>query len=302
MGRSRGPLRRLEATLLLGVAPLVRRLPPRVAMRLGRALGRLVHRVDAHHRKLARRNVQSALHVSPAEASRIVREVFAHFGRVTIEVLALPRSLREPERFRIEGWEHLERAHALGRGVLIYSAHMGNWELFAQQQALRGFPIDFIARPLDNPWLDEAFTRWRELPGNRVLAKHGALRLALKTLKSKRSLAILIDQNQRVPPRLFVPFFGTLAATTPTLGMLAVRTGAPVVPAVSIPHEDGGYTFRYEAPLLVPAEGTDEARADAVTLAATQLLERWIRAQPHTWLWLHDRWKGRPGAGERVLS
>ncbi len=302
MGQSRGPVRRLEAMLLLGVAPLVRALPPRVAVRCGRALGRLVHALDAHHRGLAQRNVQAALGVTPSEARQIVRDVFAHFGRVTLEVLSLPRSLHEPERFRIEGWEHLEQAHALGRGVLIYSAHMGNWELFAQQQALRGLPIDFIARPLDNPWLDRAFARWRELPGNRVLGKHGALRLALKTLKSKRSLAILIDQNQRVPPRLFVPFFGRLAATTPTLGMLAVRTGAPVVPAIAIPHDDGGYTFRYEAPLAVPPEGSDEARAEAVTLAATKVLETWIRAQPHTWLWLHDRWKGEPRPGERVLS
>lgn len=302
MGRSAGWGRRVEASILLSLAWPVRWISPAAQVRLGRVIGRLAYHLDRGHRRLAARNLIAALGCTPSEAERLTLATFAHFGRVIIEVLALPRTLHQPERITIEGWEHLERAHAQGRGVLLYSAHIGNWELGAQQQALRGIPTDFIARPLDNPWIDEAFARWREQAGNRVVVKRGALRQALKTLRAGRALAILIDQHQRIPPRLFVPFFARLAATTPTLGVLAVRTGAPVVPVVTIPHPDGRYTMRYEPPLEIPDRGDDESRADAVTLAATRTLERWIREHPASWLWLHDRWKSTPEPDERVLA
>lgn len=296
--------RRLEAAVLLSLAPLLRWLTPRSRARSGALLGLLVYLCDRKHRRLAQQNIALALQLPPARARQIARGTFQHFGRVAAEVLALRSSLqpRAANSLRIEGWEHLARAHAQGRGVIVYSAHIGNWEIVAQQQALRGIPMDFIARPLDNPWLEQAFTRWREASGNRVLGKHGALRKALRTLKEGRSLAILIDQSVRTPPRLFVPFFGRAAATTPTLGVLAVRTGVPVVPVVSIPQADGGYLIRYEPPLEVAAEGDDQTRAEQFTLQATRLLERWIRETPASWLWLHDRWRWSPKPGETVLS
>ncbi|MDQ7006174.1 MAG: lysophospholipid acyltransferase family protein [Acidobacteriota bacterium] len=297
-------LRRLEAAILLPLAALLRTLPPRGRVAVGHALGSLVHALDSHHRKLARDNLRAALGVDPPQAARLAHQAFRHFGRVAVECLALPAYLRPDAEslFEVEGLEHLAAAHARGKGVIVFSAHMGNWELVAQRQALAGFPMDFIARPLDNPWLEAAINRWRELPGNRVLGKHGALRRAMQSLRAGRALAILIDQNVRVPPRFYFPFFGRNATTTQTLGHFALRLGAPVVPVVSIPRPDGGYRIVYHPPLDLPAaeSGDLRQRARALTEAASRMIEGWIRDNPGTWLWLHDRWKSRPRPGEEV--
>ena len=210
----------------------------------------------------------------------------------------MPDYLGRRDLFEIEGFKHLREAHALGRGVIVFSAHYGNWELVAQQQALAGIPMDFIARPLDNPWLDDAFTRWRELSGNRVLGKHGALRGALKSLRAGRSLAILIDQNVRTPPRLFFEFFGRLASVTPTLGSFAARLDAPVVPVISYPKEDGGYRIVYFPPLERDSTLDPDAETRRLSARATAIIEAWIRETPEHWLWLHDRWKSQPKRGE----
>lgn len=299
---SRVPLaaRAIEAGLLLGLAPLIRALPPRARVGLGHGLGRVVHAIDGGHRRLATENVRLALGLSEDAARAVALNAFRHFGRVLVEVLALPwyATSRADSLFETEGFEHLQEAHALGRGVIVFSAHYGNWELVALRQSLAGVPMDFIARPLDNPWLERAFVSWRETAGNRVLGKHGALRRALRSLREGRSLAILIDQNVHAPPRLFLPFFGRSASVTPSLGQLAVRLGAPVVPVISYPREDGGYRIVYGQRLADPGGEDEQARARELTRAATTLVESWIRARPGCWLWLHDRWKSQPHADE----
>lgn len=295
-------LRRVEAWAALPLIGLSRALPPRSRVALGHGLGRLAAQLDSRHRALAARQAQAALGLSPDESDRLARAAFAHFGRVLVEVLALPRYARPgAERlFAVEGLEHLTSALARDRGAFVFSAHFGNWELVALRQALAGHPMDFVARPLDNPWLDESFNRWRAVGGNRVLGKHGALRAVVRSLREGRAVAILVDQDIRGTPQVFVPFFGRLAATTSTMGELAVRTGAAVVPVVSFPRPDGGYRIVYQPELEIPGAGGDvESRAHEVMARATGCVEGWIREQPAAWLWLHNRWKSRP-KGEKL--
>jgi len=273
-----------------------RALSPPARVRWGARIGRLAARLDAGHTGVAARQAQEALGLSPADADRLARDVFAHFGRVFLEVLALPTYLepRRGELFSVEGMEHVTRALDRRKGAFMFSAHFGNWELAALRQALAGVPLDLVARPLDNPWLDDAFNRWREAAGNRVLAKHGALRSVVRSLREGRPVAILVDQDIRGTPQVFVPFFGKPAATTSTMGELAVRTGAAVVPVVSFPRPDGGYRIVYQPEIEIPSAGTHEERAYAVTERATAIVEGWVREDPASWLWLHKRWKTRP--------
>ncbi|MCU0230595.1 MAG: lysophospholipid acyltransferase family protein [Acidobacteria bacterium] len=294
--RERSPLRRLEAWAALPLIGLSRALPPRSRVAFGYRLGRLAARLDARHTRLAARQAEVALGLSPADAERLARACFAHFGRVLVEVLALPRYARPAadRLFATEGLSHLSAALARGRGAFVFSAHFGNWELVALRQALAGHPMDFVARPLDNPWLDADFNRWRETAGNRVLGKHGALRAVVRSLREGRAVAILVDQDIRGTPQVFVPFFGRLAAATSTMGELAVRTGAAVVPVVSFPRPDGGYRIVYQPELEIPEGGDAASRAHDVMARATAAIEGWVRQDPAAWLWLHNRWKSRP--------
>lgn len=297
------PKQVIEAGAVRVLGRLARAMPLGPRLSLGRALGRLAHRLVASRRRLAIDNAERALGCSNERAREIAAASFEHFGRVFIECISLPTTVRprEAQRFEIEGLEHLDRAHGLGRGVIICSAHFGNWELLAQHQALAGFPMDYIARPLDNPYLEASLTAWREVAGNRVLGKHGVLQDALASLRQKRCLGILIDQHVARRPRFFVDFFGLPAATTPALGLLAMRSRAPIVLAASYPKADGGYLIRYHRPLEVPDDLPKSAAVGRLTVLASQQIESWVRDRPELWLWSHDRWKSLPEADEEVL-
>jgi KDO2-lipid IV(A) lauroyltransferase len=270
----------------------------------GRALGGVAWRAQPRRRNLSIENVEAALDVDAPRARHIARQAFCHFGRFFAECLSLPeyaRSGSEP-LLRIEGLDHLRRACEGGRGAIVFSGHLGNWELVAQQQALAGFPLDFIARPMANPRVEAMLQRWREAAGNRVLNRRAVIRRAVASLRQGRCLALLIDQHVSSPPRLAVPFLGRPAATTATLGRLAAKLDAPVVPVRSQPRADGGYRIVYHPPLEPAREGPLEQRALDTTRLAVELLEAWIREEPEVWLWLHDRWKLVREGGEAAAT
>lgn len=297
MAQGRGLGRRLETVAVLGVSAALRAAPVRMRIAFGHALGDLACRLDRRHRELSACNQADALGLPREAALALTRRTFRFFGRAFAEVLAMPAYLGPGlERFvSVEGLENLDAAYRLGRGVIVCSAHIGNWELAGLRQARAGYPTDYISRPLDNPWLYDRLIAWREAGGIRTHTKHGAVRSAMKTLRDGRCLAFVIDQNMTIPPRVFVPFFGRLAATPMTMGHLALRHDVPVVPAHTVPKDDGTYLLRYAPALVPPPSGDLEDRVRALTLEATRHVERWVRATPHSWLWLHDRWKTRPG-------
>ncbi len=110
-------------------------------------------------------------------------------------------------------------------------------------------------------------------------------------------MAIVIDQNFREPNPIFVDFFGRPAATTPTLGILAVRTGAPVIPVFSWPQEDGRYRIQYHPEVALEHTGDRVEDAHRLTRACTRIIEDQIRKRPDYWAWMHRRWRTRPRKG-----
>ncbi|HET9480210.1 MAG TPA: lysophospholipid acyltransferase family protein, partial [Candidatus Polarisedimenticolia bacterium] len=125
----------------------------------------------------------------------------------------------------------------------------------------------------------------------------------LRSIRAGWCVAIVIDQDTRGSEAIFVDFFGRPAATTPALALLALKTGAPIVPAFGVPLEDGRYRIVYLPE--VPVERTQDREADveSITRACTKIIEEQVRAQPEYWLWMHKRWKRRPGgAAARVME
>ena len=133
-------------------------------------------------------------------------------------------------RVRVEGVEHLQSAAARGRGILVLTAHYGNWELLAAAHGLTGLPLSFVIRPLDHPVLDELAARFRRRSGAELIVKRQAVREVLQALRRGRMVGILLDQNATRAEGVFVPFFGVAASTSKGLAVLALRTEAPVVP------------------------------------------------------------------------
>lgn len=272
-------------------------LPRGWCLRFGAALGGLAYRLDRHHRRIALANLRQAFgpEKGPGELERVARESFRQFGRTIADIFKLFRWTREAVEglIDVEGWENLEKAAAAGRGVIVFSAHIGNWELGSTVFSKAG-PFSVIARALDNPLLDRRLLRFREGLGARVIDKQQAAKKVLQALRDREIVAILVDQNVLRSQAVFVDFFGRPAGTTPALGAFHLRTGAPLLPAFCWPAPGGRYRMRILPPLaFVPG---DDVGADVlkITGTCTRIIETAIREVPASWLWVHDRWRSRP--------
>ncbi|HXV77832.1 MAG TPA: lysophospholipid acyltransferase family protein, partial [Candidatus Polarisedimenticolaceae bacterium] len=263
----------------------------------GSLAGRLGYLLDGRHRRITLDNLRAAYGDAVDERwrRRVARRCWRHFGRITFDSLsiyALPRR-RLDALLSYEGLEHVREAYARGRGVLFVSGHFGHWELTALMQGYLGFPLALVARRLDNPELERILIDLRQRSGNRVIHKHDALREMLRALREKLGVALLIDQDAR-GDGIFVPFFGRPASTTPALGLLAIRTGAPVIPTFTVPLDDGTYRVHYGRPVEPRHTGDRQQDAAWLTARCTEIIEEWVRRHPEAWLWMHRRWKTRP--------
>ena len=297
---------RVEYGAYLTLKRFLRALPHPATRAVGRALGSLAHGIDRRHREVALRNMALALPDLPAaEQRRLVRECFRHFGAALCDAISSTRfdAVEICRRFTLEGWEHLEEAERLEKGVFLLTAHLGLWELVPPIVGLYRGHIDIVVRPADNPWLDRELRSLRERFGNGVVPKRGAARRMLETLRAGGRIGLLIDQRVQEREGIAVPFFGRPALTSSILARVSLRTGAPVVPMTAYPEPEGRYRVVVRPPIFPPEADDDDAAVAALTRRYLEVAEDDIRAHPEMWLWMHRRWDergkrkdSRPGA------
>jgi KDO2-lipid IV(A) lauroyltransferase len=287
----------IEALAFRALLVSTQLLPRSMLLALGGLAGRIAYAVDRRHRRVTVENLHLAFGDRlPAERLReIAVGCWIHFGRSIVDALSFRRF--GPDAIgtivHYEGLENIRAAYAKGRGVLLFSGHFGNWELTAFMQGHLELPLVLITRPLDNPALERLLAGVRQSTGNRVVHKRDAVREMVRALRDKLGVAIVIDQDAR-GNGVFVPFFGHLASTTPTLARIALRTGAAVVPTFSVPQPDGTYLVTYETEVPIVQSGDRDEDTRRLTAECTAILERWVRRYPDQWLWMHRRWKTRP--------
>jgi KDO2-lipid IV(A) lauroyltransferase len=269
-------------------------------------LGRLFYLLDDRHRRIARRNLALAFpEKDPREREQIVRLAFRHLGRVAAEVFFIPRlGERNVQRHVFfEGMENFRRAQEKGRGVIFLTAHFGNWEWMAAAFPLFSqHPCHVVFRPLDSPFLDRMVERVRTSTGNGTIPKQKAMGQILRLLKEGKTVGILLDQNMAWQEGVFVDFFGELACTNTGVALLALKTGAAVLPVFNIREEDGRYRAVIEPE--VPLIRTGDKKSDVLqnTQLFTRIIEGYIRNHPNQWLWVHQRWKTRPWQALQVRN
>jgi KDO2-lipid IV(A) lauroyltransferase len=284
---------RIEYGAVMAARGAVRPLPMAAVLACGTALGRAFHALDRTHRRLALRNLEAAFPSrSPQERAAIAREMFDHFGRLLTVLLKF--STMTPSamlaRVEFEGEERVRAAHALGRGVLLFTGHFGYWEINALVHALVLNPMSVLARPLDNPLLHDLLERVRGRTGNAVIYRRGAVRRVLRALAANQAVAVLIDQHIQTVDAVYVDFFNRPAATTSALAALALRTGAPVIPVFALPLHGGRFRMVYEH-AVDPPNASDPGALREFTQRCTDVLEMYVRRYPGLWLWMHRRWR-----------
>lgn len=288
---------RVEALALRLLLLVGRWFPRSLLLSIGSVGGMLGYLLDGRHRRIALANLRLVYgaELPPSRAREIARSCWRHFGRITCDTLCFPQFNRDAvgRLVHYEGLEHIRGAYAKGKGVLLFSGHFGHWELTALMQGFLGLPLVLVARPLDNPLLEELLADLRGLSGNRIVHKRHAVREILAALRAGLGVAIVLDQDAR-RDGIFVPFLGQPASTTPTLALVALRTGAAIVPTYSVPRPDGSYTIVYEPEVPIDATADRDAEVRRITAVCTAHIERWVREHPELWLWMHRRWKTRP--------
>lgn len=257
---------------------------PSLSIVFAKLLNHLVPRL----RRIAINNLTMAGFPNP---DQIADGVFLSIARLLAAFARLPRLTPQniSTLIRYDGLENFQTALAKGRGVLVATAHLGNWELSAFAHAWMTAPMHIVVRPLDNPRIDAFVERYRALSGNHIIEKKDAARGILKALKSGDAVGILIDQNTTLDQGVFIDFFGTKACAGTAFAKLAHHSGAAVVPGFALwSQEEQRYILRFypEIPL------TGDVQEDTQRIHAQ--LESVIRQHPDQWLWIHRRWKTRP--------
>jgi KDO2-lipid IV(A) lauroyltransferase len=287
---------RLEYAAVVALRGALAVLPHGFVRAMGAGVGMLFYALDTKHRRVAITNLtQSFPTRSATEVRAIARAMFRHFGRLLFEMLKFstlsPSAMMQ--RVEFEGEDRARLAYGQGRGVLFFTGHFGFWELHAIVHGLQLRPIGVLARALDNPHLNTLLEQVRGRTGNTVIYRQGAVRRVLKTLAAGEGVAMLIDQHMHSADAIWVDFFERPAATTSTLAVLALRTGAPVVPVFAMPVGRGRYRMIYEHAVEPPAgEGPEAVRE--FTQRCTDVLEMYVRRNPELWLWMHRRWRDAP--------
>ena len=238
-----------------------------------------------------------------ADHRAIARRSFVNLGRSAFEVLMLSRRSHPPiERLcAIEGEERLKAALAAGRGVIFLTGHLGNWELMAALVTRRGYPASVVATPVYDPRLDRRLVDARARHGVHTISRGSpsAARHLLSGLRRNAILGMLIDQDTDVDG-VFVPFFGRPAYTPAGPAALALKTGAPVIFGFIL--REGAFRHRLilQGPVELIRTGDPALDIRENTARFTREIERFIRSHPDHWVWMHNRWKRQPPAGDRT--
>ncbi len=294
----------LQYAVVWALIKLLALLPRTVARGLAAAGAQVLLWMMPKLRKIADFNLRLAFpEWTEAKRREVKRGMARNLGWMAAEFARLPNYTKENiEQFVIlDGHENFLAGQSRGKGVIYLTGHIGAWELSSFAHALYGFPLHYMARPLDNKPLDELVNRYRGLSGNTPIFKNDAARGMLKILKNAGTVGILADQNTMPQEGAYVDFFGTLACTTTGIARVALHTDAAVVPGYA--YWDARirkYRLRFEQPVELARTGNAEQDIVENTQRFTKVIEGIIREHPEQWIWIHARWKNRP-PGEAAL-
>jgi len=285
----------LVAASLIG---LLRVLPLSASQWLAGGITRTLDVAVPKLRRVAQQNLSFALpEIAAGRRSQIIDGVFRTIARMLVAVARLPliNASNVADWISYEGLEHYLEAKREGRGVLVATAHLGNWELSAYTHALMTESMHVMVRPLDNPLVDRLVEERRTLSGNRLIYKRDAARAVITALRRNEAIGILIDQNTTTSEGVFIDFFGKQASAGSAFVKFAHHADAPVVPGFALWDESAGrYVLRFYP--RVPMTGDIQADTQRIHTVFEQI----IREHPDQWMWIHRRWKTRP-AGESAL-
>ncbi len=276
-------------------------LPQDLSLKIGRFLGLLFYKIDKKHRKHTLNNLKIAFPTKTEnELNDIAIKFYKNLGMVFVEIFRLNKYKESNiDDFVEYDFDQIKNIYG-GQGILLLTAHFGNWELLAKTFGLKGYKGNVLARPLDNPYIEKILYDLRTASGNKVIYnRENAVKNIIKALNEKEIVGFLPDENASKRIGVFVDFFGVKACTMPGMANIAAKTKLPIIPAfiVRIKGKDGNYSKHrliIEPPLDIKYTGDRKTDTMNILKLFNEKIEGIIKQYPEQWFWIHNRWKTRP--------
>ncbi len=287
--------------LLHIISRTVALIPLKPALKLGRGLGWVLGSIVKYRRAEVIASLKSAFpDLAHSDVRRIADEMYKQQGMNLIEMLRLSALGAEDfeGRVAVEGGEHLEGALQGGRGAIILTAHLGNWDMLGVLASQRGYRVTIITKGVKNPALNRFWSGSREQLGLKLVPAKESYRACLRALRQNHLVGFILDQNMTEEEGIFVDFFGRPACTTPGLAYMSAHSGAPVVPVFAVRRSLSDHKILVLPP-LEPVREKDKDTIRTATQQYTSIIEDMIRSHPEQWIWMHRRWRTRPDQSAR---
>jgi len=284
---------------LIRILVLTLQWPPRkFALFLAKLLGGMAYYLMKEEREkvIAHLSLAFGGEMDSLKIRKMARQTFLELGMNAVDFIHFPKiNSRNLDRLvKIKGLENFEAAYRKGKGVIGVTGHLGNWELIPLYFSLKGYSVNVIGRRLFDSRLDRMLVNWREKKGIKNLDRDRAGKKALRALFRGEALGVLIDQDTSVDG-VFVNFFGHPAYTPIAPVAMALKTGAEIVPLAIHREANGLHIITVKKPLQLILTGDKMEDLRYNVARCTEIIEEFIRQHPSQWVWMHERWKRKPG-------
>lgn len=301
----------IEYYLLRIITSFLLALPLDYSLKVARLLGETFYTFSIKFRKRGYQHLKMAYpsNKTPEEIRHILKGVFEHFAMILVEILSFPRKIRlynYDKYLEIKGRELIDDGLKKGNGVILISAHFGNWELCGYMMSMMGYQLISVARFMPNPLIDSLLNYSRRYQGQKIIYKENALKDMMRTLKDNKILGMIVDQDAR-KSGIFVDFMGIKSSTIPSPALLHLRFNSPIILFTCCRSKANKfrYTLSFERcsiPLITSDKEVEQTRlrpsqsdfVGQVTQSYTYQIENAIHKHPEQWMWLHRRWKTKP--------
>ena len=229
---------------------------------------------------------------SEKEIRKIAKEIFINFSKNSVEFCWFSsKSLKEKFKyFSFYEFENIKLALSYGKGLILMTGHLGNWEIVGQILSQYTDKIYAVVQKQKNPYFNSFVNKIRVNNKVHLIPKKFAFRGIVKAVKDNNIIVILGDQNAG-KQGIFVDFFGKQASTYSGAAKIALRFGCPIIFLVCIRQKNGKYSVYLGKPIFLKQKDSFDINVENYTQKFTSLLEKWIRQYPSQWFWLHKRWR-----------
>lgn len=286
---------RLEYLLFIAFILLIKASPLFMVKFNRKLLRSLFGLISKRHHGIVEKNLRIAFPNETNERILDLKEaIYCHFSAILVEIIYMfvkrkPGKILKP--VEITNFHYLEEALKKQKGVILFSAHFGNWELipYILNRKLNK-KINSIARQMDNPLVEKKVKQFREYMGSAVIYKKNAVRTILNRLKSNGIVYLLVDQHAIEREAVYVDFFGETVRAVPSVSQLHIRKDIPAVP-VFLHYEEDKIVLELLEEIKMPETGDRAADIQRLTQLCTSIIEEKVRQYPEQWFWFHNRWK-----------